>query len=119
MAWRQTINKVRQFDLTEVERFKPDVVFSQIGTNDLTHLGSSPASVGSAIEDLVCLLHHEYGVGLVCVGQTVKRRPARTFNANVTNPGAIPSRGLRTTSLCHILDALGPLAGILFILVIQ
>ena len=33
--------------------------------------------------DLVCLLHHEYGVGLVCVGQTVKRRPVGTFNANV------------------------------------
>jgi len=118
LAWRQTINKVRQFDLTEVERFKPDVVFLQISTNALTRLGSSPASVGSAIEDLVCLLHHEYGVGLVHVGQTVKRRPVGTFNA-VPNPGAIPSRGLRTTSLCHILDALGLLAGILFILVIQ
>ena len=45
--------------------------------------GSSPASVGSAIEDLVCLLHHEYGVRLVCVGQTVKRGPVGTFNTNV------------------------------------
>ena len=79
----RTIDKVRRFDLTEVERFKPDVVFLQIGTNDLTHRGSSPASVGSAIEDLVCLLHHEYGVRLVCVGQTVKRRPVGTFNTNV------------------------------------
>ena len=31
----RTIDKVRRFDLTEVERFKPDVVFLQIGTNDL------------------------------------------------------------------------------------
>ena len=50
-----TIDKVRRFDLTEVERFKPDVVFLQVGTKDLTRRQSSPASVGSAIEDLVCL----------------------------------------------------------------
>ena len=79
----RTIDKVRRFDLTEVERFKPDVVILQIGTNDLTRRRSSPASVGSAIEDLVCLLHNEYGVRLVCVGQTVKRHPVGTFNANV------------------------------------
>ena len=81
--WGRTIDKVRRFDLTEVERFKPEVVFLQIGTNDLTRRRSSPAAVGSPIEDLVCLLHHEYGVGLVCVGQTVKRRPVGTFKANV------------------------------------
>ena len=38
----RTIDKVRRFDLTEVERFKPDVVFLQIGTNDLTRRRSSP-----------------------------------------------------------------------------
>ena len=79
----RTIDKVRRFDLTEVERFKPDVVILQIGTNDLTRRRSSPASVGSAIEDLVCLLHNEYGVRLICVGQTVKRHPVGAFNANV------------------------------------
>ena len=79
----RTIDKVRQFYLTEVERLKPDVVLLQIGTNDLTRRRSSPASVASAIEDLVCLLHNEYGVRLVCVGQTVKRHPVGTFNANV------------------------------------
>ena len=79
----RTIDKVRRFDLTEVERFKPDVVFLQIGTSDLTRRRPSPASVGSAIEDLVCLLHHEYGVCLVCVGQTVKRHPAGTFGSSI------------------------------------
>ena len=79
----RTIEKVRRFDLTEVERFKPDVAFLQIGTNDVTRRRSSPASVGSAIECLVCLLHHEYGVRLVCVGQTVKKHPVGAFNANV------------------------------------
>ena len=79
----RTIDKVRRFDLTEVELFKPDVVFLQVATNDLTRRRSSTASVSSAIEDLVCLLHTEYGVRLICVGQTVRRHPVGTFNANV------------------------------------
>ena len=54
MAWGgRTIDKVRRFDLTEVERFKPDVVFLQIGTNGLTRRRSSPASVGS-VGSLMC-----------------------------------------------------------------
>ena len=79
----RTIDKARRFDLTEVDRFKPGVVIVHIGTNDLTRRRSSPASVGSAIEDLVCLLHNEYGVRFVCVGQTVKRHLVGAFNANV------------------------------------
>ena len=62
----RTIDRVRRFDLIKVERPQ-----------------SSPASVRSATEDLVCLLDHKYGVCLVCVGQTVKRHPVGTFNANV------------------------------------
>ena len=92
----RTIDKGRRFDLTEVERLKPDVVFLQVGTNDLTRRRSSPASVGSAIEDLVCLLHTEDGVRLVCVGQTVEKAPGWDFQCKCTNPGAVPSRGLRT-----------------------
>ena len=84
MVWGgQTIDKVGWFDLAEEECFKPAAVFLQIGTNDLTHRQSSPASVGSAIEDLVCLLHHKCRVCLVCVGQTVKRDTVATFNENV------------------------------------
>ena len=40
-------------------------------------------TVGSAIEDLVRLLHGEYGVRLICVGQTIRRHLAGNFNANV------------------------------------
>ena len=43
-----------------VIRFRPDIVFLQIGTNDLAQRGMSPLSVGSAIEDFVRLLHDEY-----------------------------------------------------------
>ena len=75
----RTIAKVRQFDLGEVLRF----VFLQIGTNDLAQRGMSPLTVGSAIEDFVRLLHDEYGVRLICVGQTLRRHLVGNFNNNV------------------------------------
>ena len=77
------IAKVRQFDLGEVLRFRPDIVFLQIGTNDLAQRGMSPLTVGSAVEDFVRLFHDEYGVRLICVGQTIRRHLAENFNANV------------------------------------
>ena len=79
----RTIAKVREFDLVEVSRFQPDIVYLEIGTNDLTQRGMSALTVGSAIEDLVRLLHDNYGVSLVCVGQTIKRSPVGNFNCNV------------------------------------
>ena len=56
------IAKVGQFDLGEVIRFQCDIVFLQIGTNDLVQRGMSPLTVGLAIEDFVRLLHDEYEV---------------------------------------------------------
>ena len=56
----RTIAKVHQFDLGEVISFRWDIVFLQIGTNDLVQRGMSPLTVGSAIEDFVLLLHDEY-----------------------------------------------------------
>ena len=58
----RTIAKVRQFDLGEVIRFQWDIVFLQIGTNDLVQRGMSPLTVGSAMEDFVRLLHDEYEI---------------------------------------------------------
>ena len=77
------IAKIRQFDLGEVIRFRPDIVFLQIGTNDLAQRGMSPLTVGSAIEDFIPLFHDEYGVRLICVAQTIRRHLAGNFNANV------------------------------------
>ena len=79
----RTIAKVRQFDLGEVLRFRPDIVFLLIGTNDLAQLGMSPLTVGLAIEDFVRLLHDEYGVRLICVGQTIRRHLVGNFNNDV------------------------------------
>ena len=78
-----TIAKVRQFDLGEVIRFRPDIVFLQIGTNELAQRGMSPLTVGSATEDFVRLLHDESGVRLICVGQTIRRDLVGNFNDNV------------------------------------
>ena len=66
-----------------VMRFRPDIVFLQIGTNNLAQRGMSPLTVGSTIEDFVRLFHDEYGVRLICVGQTIRRHLAGNFNANV------------------------------------
>ena len=79
----RTFAKVRQFDLGEVIRFRPDIVFLQIGTNDLAQRGMSPLTVGSAIEDFVRRLHDEYGVRLICVGQTIRRHLVGNFNDKV------------------------------------
>ena len=79
----RTVKKLTTFDLNIVRQVQPDIVFLQIGTNDLTVKGMTPLTVGSAIEDLVRLLHDSYGVQLVYVGQTIKRRPIGDFNNKV------------------------------------
>lgn len=67
-----------------VAQFQPDIVFLQIGTNDLTLRGMSSVKLGSEMEDFVRLLHEEYGVRYICVGQTIKREHRGDFNANVS-----------------------------------
>ena len=49
----RTVAKIRQYDLEVVESFAPDIVISELGTNDLTQL--SALETGSAIEDLASL----------------------------------------------------------------
>ena len=67
----RTVLKTVQFDLSVVERFMPDIVILQLGTNDLSHLPA--VNVGSAIEDLTRSLHDLLNVKCVCVCQTVTR----------------------------------------------
>jgi len=79
----RTIAKVQQHDLAEIIRIRPHIVYLEIGTNDLSQRGMSPLTVGSAIEEFVRLIHDNYGVSIVCVGQTVRRSPVGNFNENV------------------------------------
>ena len=77
------IAKVRQFDLGEVIRFRPGIVFLQIGTNALVQCGMYPLTVGSVTENVVRLPHDEDGVRITCVGQTIRKHLVRNFNDNV------------------------------------
>ena len=55
-----TVQKLRDYDLHQTAKCKPDILVLEIGANDLTEL--APEVVGAVIEDLVCLLHETYGV---------------------------------------------------------
>ena len=46
----RTVSRTREYDLSVVEEFAPNVVIMQLGTNDLTTI--SAVETGSAIEDL-------------------------------------------------------------------
>jgi lysophospholipase L1-like esterase len=80
----RTIAKLNAFDLTVVEDFKPDIVFLQIGSNDLTQRNMSHISVGSRLEEFVRQLHDEQGVKIIIVGQTIQRAYPVSFNAKVS-----------------------------------
>jgi len=79
----RTVAKCKRLDLHVVCAFKPDVVFLQLGTNDLTCRGMTALTVGSEIDDFVRLLHEEHGVKLICVGQTLRRSYSEKFNREV------------------------------------
>ena len=89
LGWRGvggfTVSKLREPEsLAFISKFRADIVYLEIGTNDLTRRHVYPANVGSAIEDFVRLLHVEYGVKWIFVGQTIKRDSKGNFNSHVT-----------------------------------
>ena len=61
----KTVATTLQNDLHVVESFKLDIVILQLGTNELSQL--TTLVVGSALEDLVRLLHDFHNVKIVCV----------------------------------------------------
>ena len=67
----RTVAKLRSFDLHVVERFAPDVIVLEVGTNDLVDF--SPEVVGSQIESLVRLLIDSYSVRVVGVCHVIPR----------------------------------------------
>ena len=77
----RTVAKTIERDLHVVASFQPDIVILQLGSNDLT--SDEPAHVGSALDDLVKLLHDVYGVKFICVCQTIHRKGASAFNRHV------------------------------------
>ena len=77
-----TVAKTIEHDFHVVASFQPDIVILQLGSNDLT--SDEPVHVGSAIDDLVKLLHDVYRVKFICVCQTIHRKGASAFNRHVT-----------------------------------
>jgi len=75
------VSKTREYDLSVVEEFVPNVVILQLGMNDLTTI--SAIKTGSAIEELCHLLYESYGVGLICVCQSLYRQDSSSFNSQV------------------------------------
>lgn len=81
-AGGRTVQKLRDYDLHQVATYKPDILVLEFGANDLTEL--APEVVGSAIEDLVCLLHKTFGVKIVMVSASIHCCvPSVNFNHNV------------------------------------
>ena len=100
----RTVKKLRKFDLHVVRRFKPDVIFLQIGSNDLCDMTLpgipvTPKLVANSITKLVHTLHLQYGVSHIVVGQCIKRKvlPRRMsdYNNRVCN---------LNTALCRLLS---------------
>ena len=54
----RTVEKLKKFDLSVLETFKPDILLLEIGTNDLSRF--KPETVGSSIEEFTILFvrHH-------------------------------------------------------------
>ena len=76
----RTVKKIKDFDLSVVLRFAPDVVILEIGTNDLCNI--SAEVVGSEIDDLVKQLLSDFSVRVVGVCLVIPRAEA-LFNQKV------------------------------------
>ncbi len=81
----RTVEKMFKHDLSFVQQYKPDVLFLEIGTNDLSIC--APEVVGSKIDDLARPLRDKYNVRVVGVCQVINRNvaysetPDHRFNA--------------------------------------
>lgn len=84
----RTVQKIKQYDLSVIEKVNPDILILEIGTNDLSH--TRPESVGSSIDDFVNFIRDHVGIRVVCVCEVIDRLLPRTelpdvnFNAKAT-----------------------------------
>ena len=66
------VRKLVYYNLGKEAKCKPDILILEIGANDLNEM--QPKVVGSKIQDLVKLLHKQYGVKVVAVSASINRR---------------------------------------------
>lgn len=76
----RTVTKLRQFDLSAVAEFNPNVLILEIGSNDLCNAKASVADLAVDIFQLIQLLHFRFSVEHVIVSQILHRsHPPRLF----------------------------------------
>ena len=54
----RTVEKLKTFDLSVLQTFKPDILLLDIGTNYLSRF--KPETVGSSIEDFILFVRHYF-----------------------------------------------------------
>lgn len=76
----RTVTKLRQFDLSAVTAFNPNVLILEIGSNDLCNAKTNVADLTVNIFQLVQLFHFRFSVDHIIVSQILPRRhPPRLF----------------------------------------
>ena len=78
-----TVQKLRDHDLHQVAKCKPEMLVLEISANDLNKLLLEV--VGSVIGEVVCLLHETYEVKVIAVSASIHRRVQSDvrFNRNI------------------------------------
>ena len=70
----RTVDKLESEDLPMIEHFRPDIVYLEMGTNDLANPSNRPEVIGSKLDDFANKCHAA-GVGITILGQTIFRYP--------------------------------------------
>ena len=103
----RTVKKFEDNDLIVINKCRPDILYLELGTNDLSLPDSDPESVGSQISSLVWKCKAN-GAKFVIVGQTIPReKPGNVYYAQRY---PIDSEKFRydcvmmNEHLCHALD---------------
>ena len=59
----RTVEKLKKFDLSVLETFKPDILLLEIGTNYLSRF--KPETVGSSIKEFILFVRHHFGTRVI------------------------------------------------------
>ena len=77
----RTVDKLIHYDFGYVQKFQPNIVILEVGTNDLPFM--KPETVGSKIEDLVRLLLGVTSIKVIGVCLVSDRAASPEFNSKV------------------------------------
>ena len=72
----RTVEKLKKFDLSVLETFKPDILLLEIGTNYLSRF--KPETVGSLIEEFILFVRHHFGTRVIAICEVIDRNLPNT-----------------------------------------